>query len=127
MKIHGSHHIEISNDIITLELIGDFNEYGMSSALKSVSEAIEKLSGKNYCILVDSSRYTGGVPDAYEEVNLFYETGDITGLSAVAIVHSNNLLAIIDSRYIPSLEKQQVKTFSDKKSALCWLNSMRKP
>ena len=65
---HGSNQVSIQDNIITITLIGSFNEYDFKDIAQKVKQAVAEYNGKQFCILVNDVQLFGATPEAYEEL-----------------------------------------------------------
>lgn len=124
MLEHGTYTYEVQGKIIIFSLIGEFNEHGILSCLEAEKKAIEDFGEKECCLLVDCANLAGATPEAYQTVDIFYSEINYKNLSAIALVHTNYALAHLENRNIPQMKKHEVKIFTDRSSAVSWLESI---
>ncbi|NRA21909.1 MAG: STAS/SEC14 domain-containing protein [Oceanospirillaceae bacterium] len=120
---HGSNQVSIQDNIITITLIGSFNEYDFKDIAQKVKQAVAEYNGKQFCILVNDVQLFGATPEAYEELEKLNQWLNTQPMIAKAIVISpSSLLDTIKTR-VPAIRDQNVKTFEIEEDAICWLKS----
>ena len=120
---HGSNQVSIQDNIITITLIGSFNEYDFKDIAQKVKQAVAEYNGKQFCILVNDVQLFGATPEAYEELEKLNQWLNTQKMIAKAIVISpSSLLDTIKTR-VPAIRDQNVKTFEVEEDAICWLKS----
>jgi len=117
---HGSYRCGIEGEVITCSLNGSFNEAGISSCLNAQKRAIESFGSSDCFLLVDCTELTGATPEAYKTVDDFYRDLNYPHLIAIAIIHTQYVLARLEERDIPQMKNHNIQVFSNRKSAISW-------
>ncbi|MBU2862717.1 hypothetical protein KO489_02560 [Reinekea forsetii] len=120
---HGQTEISVSGRILQVSYFGQFNLEGITSGLSKQRKVIESFNGEPFAVLIDDKNIQGGTPEAYQALEEFNQWVNSQYMVAKAMLFKSNLqLKILDS-LVESRKDQNIKTFSDKKEALHWLNS----
>ncbi|WCE32506.1 hypothetical protein [Vibrio sp. SCSIO 43137] len=120
MYEHGSYQCETKGEVIICSLNGAFNETGITSCLNAQKQAIKSFGSRRCFLLVDCTELTGATPEAYKTVDDFYRDLNYPQLVAIAIIHTQYVLARLEERDIPQMKNHNIQVFANRKSALSW-------
>ncbi len=120
---HGVSQIFVENDVIFLEFKGAFNLEGAVKISKALKSTVEIFGQRSFKLLVDYSEAEGATPEAYQEVsdcNAWLNTQKMK--AKAVIIHSAANTTILNGRS-PERKVQNSRDFTDKTSAIDWLNT----
>ena len=120
---HGESSVTIDGNIISVTLLGAFNEYGLQEIANALKHTIEGLQGRKFSILVNALEFQGATPEAYVELDKLNAWLNTQNMMAKALlITSDSTLNIIKTR-IPSIQSQKMEVFDNKADAIAWLKA----
>lgn len=118
---HGHFEVRSQGQVIYISIEGSFNEEGVANYIKHVERIVEEQQGKPFAILLDATNLEGGTPecwDAAAQMNLRLADKQ---LIAKAIVSKGAFVTSLADKVNKPALQTRVKLFTDRKSALSWL------
>lgn len=122
MMEHGKYSVTLKNDIITIVLVGMFNEMATKTVNGLIKEQVNTLGNKAFKILLDCSEYEGSTREAHQLSNEFLEWLNQQNCIARATVFSLKLYHDIVKNEQPALFGQKNRReFNNVDAANAWL------
>jgi len=121
---HGEFSIQVKENLITLSLIGEFNEYSTRAYAAEIKSLVESFQGAPFLILVNNLNLVGATPEAYTESNKHNEWLYTTSMIGKATVYPNTFLADVDASRVSSKKYLNCRNFTNISKAKAWLCSL---
>ncbi len=118
---HGDAIVDIQGQIVSVTLIGSFDEFGVRKYAEELKQQVMSLQGQEFAVLVNVIAFTGGTPEAYEEIELYNQWLNQENMVAKAMVSISQLTLSIALPRTPARSVQNMENFSDSASAREWL------
>lgn len=121
---HGTYSVVIENNLLSITLVGTFNDLATRSVCQKIQTKVESLNGQGFGILLDCTEYEGSTRDAHEISNQHLLWLNKQNCIARAVIYSQTLYVDMVKNEQPALfELQNRREFHDVKSAKSWLLS----
>jgi hypothetical protein len=121
MEEHGEFIVTLNGNVIECMLKGSFNEKGTIAYTSNVKAKVEELDGKPFAMLIDDLALEGGTPKAYAALDEYNQWLMSQALAAKALIVSSFAQKEIMLQQAPTLKKQKIEFFTERKTAVAWL------
>lgn len=123
--IHGNSEVTFIDNILTVKLVGAFNEFDILKVNNSIKAALEDLNSQKFYMLVDDRELEGLTPEAYQVIEENIGWLDKQNLIAKAFIMKSLIQESLDDHFVPSKKKQNTRAFTDEASAIAWLKTQK--
>jgi len=119
---HGAYTIEWLKDVLYVELIGSFNQEGMSNYIEAVKQNISKIEN-SFSLVIDGSEFEGATVESFDVLEQYNEwLNKLNQLKVKVIIQDCKIQEQIAHKYVPALNTQKIVRFTNKKEAMAWLS-----
>lgn len=124
MVEHGTYSVVLEGDLLTITLVGSFNEAATKSACLQIQTKVESLHGHAFKFLFNCINYEGSTPAAHKISNDCLLWLNKQNCFAWAAIYHHALYAEMARNLQPAMyECQNRRQFYDVESAQTWLSS----
>ena len=122
MLEHGKYSVSLHHNLLSITLVGMFNDIATATVCQQIKSHVESLQGEKFAILLDCIEYEGSTPEAHHISNEHLLWLNKQNCIARAIIYSQKLYFDIVKNEQPALfELQNRKEFHDHEKAHNWL------
>ena len=122
--IHGDLEMKLDRNIISVKLIGPFNEAGVENWTQKLQAQIISFSGRQFFVLMNNADYEGFTPEAFQVANDFNLWLNDQAMVVKAVVQPSVLAKEMNIKNIPALAGQRIEYFDNKHDAISWLRTL---
>lgn len=125
MTEHGQYSVDLEQDILSITLIGMFNDIATTTVCKLIKDLVESLESKPFKILLDCSAYEGSTREAHQVSNQHLLWLNEQNCIARATVFNQKLYHDIVKNEQPALfELKNRREFNNIVEANHWLKQL---
>jgi hypothetical protein len=122
MVEHGVYSVVLKGNLLSITLIGSFNELATKSACLQIQAKVDSLNGKAFGVLFNCTGYEGSTPAAHKISNDYFSWVNKQNCLAWAAVYHHAIYAEMAKNEQPAMfECQNRLEFYDIESAKLWL------
>ena len=124
MLEHGTFSVVLEGNLLSITLLGTFNDIATLSACQQIEAKVESLNGQAFAILLNCIGYEGSTPDAHKISNQYLLWLNKRNYIALASIYSKNIYAdIVKNEQTALFELKNRREFNDLQEAKLWLLS----
>jgi hypothetical protein len=124
MHEHGTFSVVLEGNLLSITLLGTFNDIATLSACQQIEAKVESLNGQAFGILLNCIGYEGSTPDAHKISNKYLLWLNKSNYIALATIYSQNIYAdIVKNEQAALSELKSRREFTDVQEAKLWLIS----
>lgn len=121
---HGNYSIELEGNLLSIILVGSFNDIATHAICQKVQANIESLNEQAFALLLICTDYEGSTPDAHKISNQYLTKLNKQNCIARAAVYRKTIYADMAKNEQPAMFGfQNRREFFDEASAKTWLLS----
>ncbi|MFT6506760.1 MAG: hypothetical protein ACI92O_000802 [Colwellia sp.] len=125
MVEHGVYSVILKDNLLSITLIGSFNELATKSVCLQIKAKVDSLKGKAFAVLFNGIDYEGSTPAAHKISNEYLSWVNKQNCIAWAAVYHHAIYAEMAKNEQPAMfESKNRREFYDIESAKSWLASL---
>ncbi|AWB57022.1 hypothetical protein [Colwellia sp. Arc7-D] len=124
MVEHGNYSVTLEVNLLSIILVGTFNDIATKSACKQIQTKVDSLNGQAFSVLLNCTNYEGSTPAAHKISNDYFLWLNKQNCIAWAAIYHQKIYADMAKNQQPAMfEFQNRREFYDVESAKSWLAS----
>lgn len=118
---HGDYTIQVKNNVVIIQVKGQFNEYGGKRLADELKKTIEGFQGEKFAIITNMSELEGATPETFVEGDAYNKWLYEKGVVAKAIVFNSMAMREINISRMPTQKLINLAFFKHQEEAWSWI------